>query len=152
MNLKEILQTFTSGDAVLIAFLFLTLVQITPIKINPWSFVAKHVGRAINGEVMRKQEEQQKSINEIKDELCAMQRCTGRKRADDARNRILRFDDELRRQMKHSKEFFEQIIDDCDFYDQYGKDHPKYPNGKAKSAIKHIRTVYDEVKETNDFI
>ena len=34
------------------AFVLLTLLQIAPIKINPWSAIAKTVGRAINAEVL----------------------------------------------------------------------------------------------------
>lgn len=152
MTIKELLTAISGGDIAVIAFLILSLIQITPIKVNPWSWIAKHVGRAINGEVMKKQDAQQKAIETIQSELDVMRKCNSRKRADEARNRILRFDDELRRHMKHSKEFFEQALDDCDYYEQYGKDHPKYPNGKANSAIGHIRKVYDEVKETDDFI
>ena len=152
MNFTDLITTISTGDILLVAFLLLSLIQITPIKVNPWSFIAKHVGRAINGEVMRKQEEQQKSINAIKDELDSMRKCNARKRADEARNRILRFDDELRRHVDHSLEFFEQAIADCDFYEEYCNGNKKYPNGKADSAIRNIRKTYDEVKEHNAFI
>ena len=29
-----------------------TLVQVSPIKVNPWSWLARKIGRAINGEVI----------------------------------------------------------------------------------------------------
>ena len=35
-------------------FLLLTLVQIAPVKINPWSAIARWVGKAINGDVLDK--------------------------------------------------------------------------------------------------
>ena len=47
MTVAEIL--LAGGGGVL---LLLTLIQITPIKINPWSAIAKTIGRAINGEVI----------------------------------------------------------------------------------------------------
>lgn len=43
----------------------LTLVQITPIKVNPWSWIAKKVGRALNSEV----HEDVKGIKEQLDDL-----------------------------------------------------------------------------------
>ena len=46
-----------------IAVLLLTAIQISPIKINPWSALAKFVGRAINHEVLEKVD---KLDNEVK--------------------------------------------------------------------------------------
>ena len=51
MTLKEIL--FGGGSAL---FVLLTLLQLAPIKINPWSAIAKAFGRAINSEVLEKVE------------------------------------------------------------------------------------------------
>ena len=31
-----------------------TLIQISPIKVDPWTWLARKVGRAINGELMEK--------------------------------------------------------------------------------------------------
>ena len=41
-----------TGGGILLAVL--TVIQIAPIKINPWSALAKAIGRAINGEVIAK--------------------------------------------------------------------------------------------------
>ena len=49
MTLKEIL---LGGGGTL--FVLLTLIQLAPIKINPWSAMAKAFGRAINSEVLEK--------------------------------------------------------------------------------------------------
>lgn len=63
MSLNEIL---ASGGALL---LFLTLVQITPIKVNPWSAVGKIIGngmrvigKSMNKDVMDKLESVQKLV------------------------------------------------------------------------------------------
>lgn len=52
MTIQEILAG--GGGALLIV---MTIVQVAPVKINPWSAIAKALGRAINGEVMGKLEE-----------------------------------------------------------------------------------------------
>ena len=66
MSLNEIL---ASGGALL---LFLTLVQITPIKVNPWSAVGKIIrngmrviGKSMNKDVMDKLESVQKELKEL---------------------------------------------------------------------------------------
>lgn len=42
------------GELSLWAVTILTLIQIAPVKVDPWSWIAKKVGRAINGEVLEK--------------------------------------------------------------------------------------------------
>lgn len=152
MDLLTFIKTVSVGDVVSILLLVLSFVQIAPIKINPWSWLARHFGRAVNGEVMAELKSQKEDLNGIHKEVDALRRCNGKRRADDARNRILRFDDELRRGMPHSLEFWRQIIRDCDFYVEYCKKNDDYINGTADSAIKNIRTTYDVVKEKNAFI
>ena len=50
MSLQEILMN--GGGAL---FILLTLVQIAPIKVNPWSTLAKWFGRAINADMLKEQ-------------------------------------------------------------------------------------------------
>lgn len=69
-----------------------------------------------------------------------------------SRSHILRFDDELRMKQKHSLEYFDEILQCIDKYEDYAREHPKYQNSKAVSAIEHIRKVYRECKDENSFI
>ena len=48
MNINELV----AGGGVVIVIM--TLIQITPIRIDPWSSIARAIGRAINGEVIQK--------------------------------------------------------------------------------------------------
>lgn len=72
--------------------------------------------------------------------------------AEQARNRILRFDDELRRRVPHSEEFFNQISDDINYYNAYCKDHPEYENSRAGRAMQNILDCYQTVKKNDEFI
>ena len=47
-----IAQLLTSGGGALL--ILLTLIQIAPIKINPWTALARAIGRAINKDVLTK--------------------------------------------------------------------------------------------------
>lgn len=126
MNLGE---WIASGGGALI--LILSLVQVAPVKVNPWSKIMRGIGKALNVEVMEKLEENE---------------------ANAARYRIIRFDDEIRTKTRHSEEHFNQILDDIDQYEKYCKKHPDYPNRKAKSAINNIDAVYNRCREENDFL
>lgn len=126
MSMKEFVET--GGSVLLIA---LTLVQVAPIRINPWSAIARAIGKALNADLNEKME-----ANEAKT----------------ARYRILRFDDEVRHKIRHSKEHFDQIIEDVDTYERYCQDHPRFPNGKAVSATDNVKRTYEKCKAENSFL
>ncbi len=73
-------------------------------------------------------------------------------KADQARNRILMFDDEIRRGVMHSEESYNQILDSINFYNNFCRDNQKYENSKAVNAIENINKVYQQVKFEDRFI
>lgn len=93
-----------------------------------------------------------KAIADLKKDIENLRDSREKDNADAARNRILRFDDELRRHIDHSEEFFVQIIDDTNFYEAYCESHAAYPNSRAVMAIKHIRDCYQHCKNEDKFI
>lgn len=68
------------------------------------------------------------------------------------RIRILRFADEITHCQEHSKDHFQQLIDDCQEYMQYVESHKGFKNGMTEPAIKLIRDTYDERLRKNDFL
>ena len=69
-----------------------------------------------------------------------------------ARIRILRFGDECSHDVRHSREHFEQVIEDVDSYETYCRDHPNFKNNKAVLTIKVIKETYQRRLVNNDFI
>ena len=140
MSLKEILL----GGGGLLAVL-LTLVEIAPIKINPWSALAKAIGRAINADVLQE-------LKVVKDDLADHIRMDDERNADEHRARILRFNNELLRDIPHTKEEFLDVLADIDFYESYCRDHENYRNNRAVHAIANISRVYDDRLREHDFL
>ena len=58
-----------------------------------------------------------------------------------ARTHILRFADELR-QGTHSREYFEQQLQDIDTYDRYCDENPNFANNRTRMASEFIREQY----------
>ena len=152
MGLFDIIKTITTGDIAIIVIALISLVQISPIKIDPWSWLLRWFGKSINGEVEKKIGTINEHIKDVDTRLDDMMNLGEQKDADAARNRILIFDDELRRHIDHSYEYFQQILADVDEYTRYCNEHESYPNSKAEMAIKHIKNVYDKCKENDNFI
>lgn len=72
--------------------------------------------------------------------------------ADVSRRRILTFDSEIRKGEKHTKEDFNDVVQDIDKYDAYCKAHPEYPNTRAEMAEQHVKTIYQKCLDQNDFL
>lgn len=143
MTLETIKQLGVYGGGIIL--ILMTLIQITPIKLNPWSWLGRIIGRAINGEVL--------------DEVKSLKQDVKNNKADDddkwaslSRSHILVFGDEIRLGIEHSKERFDQILLDISDYEQYCENHPNYHNDKAPVTIKLIKQKYKECLEKNKFL
>lgn len=140
MSIQEIL---LGGGGVLL--FVMSVVQIAPIEIKPWSAIARAFGRAINAEVLR-------DLKTVKQDLTDHIRIDGERDADEHRARILRFNNELLRDIPHTKEEFIDVLADIDFYEQYCRDHENYKNNRAVHAIANISRVYDDRLREHDFL
>ncbi len=140
MSIREII--YGSGGALLI---LMTLVQIAPIKVNPWSAVARIIGRAVNAEVLRE-------LDAVKKRLDGHITMDDRRVADGHRTRILHFNNELLRDIKHTKEEYIEVLAEIDAYEQYCTENPDYPNNRAVLAIRNIRDNYMNRLQKRDFL
>lgn len=146
MDLNEII---FGGSGVVI--LLLTIIQIAPIKINPWSAIGKAIGRALNSEVLKELEEVKQVQKTAQGKLDAHIRVDDERNADHHRMRILQFNNELIRDIPHTREDFIEVLSEMDFYEHYCKTHPEYKNNRASHAIANINRVYDEMLKNHDF-
>lgn len=147
MTLDEILSYAGGGVAALSV-----LVEIAPVKVNPWSALFRWLGKAINGDVLKKLSAIEADGKETRKQLEEHVRKDDERAADGARQRILRFNDEIKRDKKHTEEHFNEVLDDIDRYETYCRTHEDYKNSKAVHAIANILRVYDERLEKNDFL
>ncbi len=124
----------------------LSLIEVTKIKINPWSWIFGRIGKMVNKELLTKVDALGKKLdNHIADaELRTAVQC---------RVRILRFADELIAQPDrlHTLEHFNQILDDITAYEHYCDDHPNFENEKAVLSAAHIKRVYAHCQEKHSF-
>lgn len=146
MPIKDILLWSGGGVALL-----LTFIQVAPIKVNPWSWIAKCLGRAFNADVLKRLDEMQAEQHATRTKLDAHIKTDEENRADERRTNILRFNNELIRNIPHTREEFIEILADIDVYERYCEKHPEYENNRASHAIANIGRVYDERLKKHDF-
>ena len=140
MSLKDI---FLGGGGLL--FALLSLVQIAPVKWNPWSALAKAIGRAINADLMQELAATETALEkhiQIDDE----------RNADAHRAKILAFNTELLRGIDHTREDFIEVLAEIDRYEGYCRSHPDYKNNRARHAVANIGRVYDDRLKKHDFL
>lgn len=129
-----------------------TVVQLAPIKINPWTWLARKIGRAINGEVLEKMNEVKVAQTDARKRLDEHIRVDDERNADLHRARILQFNNELLRSIPHTREDFIEVLAEIDYYERYCQAHPEYENHRAVHAIANIERVYDDRLRKHDFL
>jgi hypothetical protein len=67
------------------------------------------------------------------------------------RVRILRFEDELQAEQRHSKDSWDQAMSDIDSYETYTKQHPDFRNNQTVATVTHIKRGYNERLEKRDW-
>ena len=157
MQLLDIIEDITVPGWTGIVLLVLTLIQVSPIQINPWSWIAQKVGNALNHDVIKKQEEIQKESQEYRKnndaKIEGIVTMFERREAEDARNRILRFGDEIKsKQIRHSQEYYNQILADMTDYETYCHEHPTFKNERTIATEQIIRDAYKDHLQNNDFL
>ena len=103
-------------------------------------------------EISDKLDRQRKDIDKLQNTFTEMQGTEAEKDAQAARRRILRFNDELLRNVDHSKEYFDDILEDVRVYEEYCKSHPRFQNGKTVMADKNIRRCYENCMDKHSFL
>ena len=121
------------------------MIKIPKLELNIWNLIGRTIGRSINKEVLEQ-------VNRLSKEVDTLKKDEELERARQARQRILRFNDEILFNKRHSKEHFDEILDDIDTYEDYCDAHEDYENNKAVLAISTIREVYKECLKDHDFL
>lgn len=147
VTLSDIL--FGSGG---IVAALLTLLEVSRIKINPWSAIAKAIGRAFNGDVLKKLESMEATQTETRKMLDDHIRKDADRAADLHRARILQFNNELLQSKPHTREEFIDILAEIDSYREHCRKYPDYPNSRATHAVANIERVYDDRLAKQDFL
>lgn len=148
-ELLEAISKMTVGEIVgyiaLIVAGISTVVEKTSKTIKPLSKLARAIGRAINGEVIAKVDKLEKDLQKISHDA-------GERRAKDARARVLRFGDELIHDVRHSKEHFDDILQDITEYEKYCDEHPEFENDRMQLTAETIKAMYKKCLQKHSFM
>lgn len=150
MTLQDLRDILLSGGGIILVLM--TIIQITPIKINPWSFLSRKLGKAINKDIIDKMDKLDENVQNLKTDVQNLREECSERDATLSRARILRFGDEVMHGTPHSKEHYDNILADITAYEKYCDSHPNYINNIAVMTIKYIKEMYHKHLEENNFL
>lgn len=116
----------------------ITLIQIAPIKIDPWSALMRAIKRLLVGDIEKKLDSIASKVDTLEDQF-------SEEKALRARTHILRFADELYNGRRHEKEYFDDILDAINLYDKYCEEHPKFKNNRTAISAGLIKDTYEKM-------
>ena len=136
-----------------------TLIEVCPIKINPWSWLFRMLKmlwrsfcRSLNSDVLDKLSALEKGQGATQAQLEKHIAMDDEREADKVRASILHFNNELLREIPHTKEEFVEILAKIDWYNDFCDTHKDYRNRRAVHAIANIERIYDERLQKHDFL
>lgn len=126
------------------------IVQISPIKVNPWSTILKWVGQAVNAEVRKEIAALRKEIGDMKNQLLAQQKAIDENEKDRIRFEVLDFANSCRRGDHHTKDEFEHIVT---LHTKYGVLLEKTgdKNGVFVEEYRYIMDIYHACQREDKF-
>ena len=151
MNVGEFIKAYWS-QGLLYLVLFTGLIQISPIKLNPWTWVAKKIGRAINAESTSKLDNMDKQLINLEQKLSDYVKKYEETVIENKRVRILNFSDGLQNGNKYSKSSFDQVLLDITDYNRYCNLNPDFKNKITTHAAKLIEDTYDKSLAEDSFL
>lgn len=119
-------------------------IQITPIKVNPWSALFKWIGKTITGNACSK-------IDGLIDKVEKIEKDVKTNEKDRIRWEILDFANSCRNDRKHTRDEFQHIVALNDKYKRLLKE-TNDTNGVFEVEYNYIQDLYAERLEKNDFL
>ncbi len=130
MTFKELVAQLTVGNVAAGIAILLSLIQISPLKLNPWDKLLGWFGKKLNGTTIKKLEELQKQVRDMW--------------INTHRQSILTFARECRADMHHDAEEWNHILSIADEYEVYCTKNT-VSNGVVKADTEYVRALYQEL-------
>ena len=143
-NLLEIIKQCDSTTIFIIVAVIGMFVEITPIKLNPFSSIIKWIGNKLNGDTNNQLETISLQLETVSGRIDKIE-------INDMRSQILDFANSCMNKRKHTKEEFEHIID---LHTQYEDIISKkgMTNGRVDLAFRYISDLYTICLNENSFL
>lgn len=129
------------GNPVVILIGSFTIIQIAPIKLNPWTWLGKIIRKAIVGD----------SLEKIQADVQALKKDVLDERVSSRRWQILNFANSCIQGILHTKEEWDHCLSDLEWYEDYCEKHD-VQNGVMRQCSVYLKNKYQQHMINNDFL
>lgn len=157
MQLKDIMDLL-GHHFLAVVIVVVSLIQIAPIKIDPWSALFKWIGKMVTNNACSKIDGLivkvngvETKLNNLETNVANLENSIDANEKDRIRWEILDFANSCRNDRKHSRDEFQHIVDLNDKYKRLLKKTGD-SNGVFDIEFKYIQDLYAERLAKNDFL
>ena len=130
MGLNEILSRLNAGYITAAIVILLSLIQISPLKLNPWDKLLGWFGKKLNGATEKRLEAVEKQIRDMW--------------INNHRQTVLTFARECRANIEHSSDEWTNVLNVAEEYEKYVLEN-KVTNGIITQDTEYLRKLYQEL-------
>ena len=130
MGLNEILSRLNAGYITAGIVILLSLIQISPLKLNPWDKLLGWFGKKLNGATEKRLEAVEKQIRDMW--------------INNHRQTVLTFARECRADIEHSSDEWTNVLNVAEEYEKYVIEN-KITNGIITQDTEYLRKLYQEL-------
>ena len=134
MTMTEILEKLTAGElagwAVILLIILFSLIQISPVKLNPWDNIFGWFGGKLNGDL-------RENVSKLEKHVRGMW-------VNNHRQTILTFARECRDGIEHSSDEWSNVLNVAEEYEKYVKEN-RITNGIITQDTEYLRGLYQEL-------
>ena len=150
MTLNDIIDQVTSNPTIIV-ILLLSLVQITPIKINPWTSLVVWIGNIITQPVQDELKGVGNKLDNVEKDLSEFKKEQEEKDANDTRRFVFDFANACRNGRLHTRKQWNFVLTQIDEYEDY-VEKKGIKNGVFKGEDEYLRERYKSRLVKNDFL
>ena len=134
MSLYEMIVKMTAGElagwAVVLLILIMSLIEVSPLKLNPWDNILGWIGKKMNGGMQTELKDLKKQVQDMW--------------VASHRQSVLTFAREARAGVDHSSDEWTNVLNTIAEYEQYVLEK-HISNGIVKADSEYIRDLYQEL-------
>ena len=161
MTLNNIWDTIKEnpGWITCIIILLFSLVEISKIKLNPWSAIGRGIGKFLGVKAVsdkvdainQKVEQVELKIDDVDKKVDDVDDKVEEGKALSARARILRFGVEVSNHINHDKGMWDNTMADIENYNKYVECHKEFKNGITEPTAEYLTELYKERLRKGDW-
>ena len=140
MTITEVFEKITSGEmagwALAALFVLLSLIQVSPLKLNPWDNIFAWIGKKMNGATEKRLQEVEKQVSDMW--------------INNHRQCILTFARECRSDISHSSDEWSNVLNVAEEYEKYVEEK-HITNGIINQDTQYLRKLYQELSMEHKF-